>query len=130
MIVNEKGFRRIALGMKGSVEGAHLGHPDFRVGNRVFVTLQHDRAFAGLMLTPQQQAQLLRSHPNAFTPAAGAWGRAGTTIARLAAVDEETLGEAVTLAWQNAVAKGPVRPAKPGAASPAGRGGRRPKPKA
>jgi len=23
-------FRRIALGMKGAVEGAHMGHPDFR----------------------------------------------------------------------------------------------------
>jgi hypothetical protein len=127
--VDEKAFRRIALGMEGAEERAHMGHPDFRVGNRIFVTLQHDRAFAGLMLTPGQQAQFLRSHPDAFTPAAGAWGRAGSTIVRLAGVDEETLGEAVTMAWQNAVAKGPSRPAKKGAAGPARRA-RRPRSKA
>ena len=27
-------FRRIALEMKGAVEGAHMGHPDFRVNGR------------------------------------------------------------------------------------------------
>src|SRR5688572_29037591 len=33
-------FRRIALGMSGAVEGAHMGHPDFRtgVGGRIFAT--------------------------------------------------------------------------------------------
>ena len=32
-------------------------------------------------------------------------GRAGEYTVRLEAVDEETLGEALTLAWQNIVAK-------------------------
>jgi hypothetical protein len=31
---------------------------------------------------------------------------------RLDAVDEEMLGEALTLAWQNGVAKGPSKPRK------------------
>jgi hypothetical protein len=39
-------------------------------------------------------------------PEAGAWGRAGSTRVQLASVDEEALGEALTLAWQNAVQKG------------------------
>jgi hypothetical protein len=30
------GFRRIALGMEGAVEGAHMAHPDFRVNKRIF----------------------------------------------------------------------------------------------
>ena len=102
----------MALAMEGAEEGAHMGHPDFRAGNRIFVTLQHDRAFGGLMLTPDQQARFLGEYPKAFEPAAGAWGRAGATIVRLAAVPEEALGEAITLAWQNAVAKGPSRPAR------------------
>ena len=102
----------MALAMEGAEEGAHLGHPDFRVGNRIFVTLQHDRAFGGLLLTPDQQARFLSEYPKAFEPAAGAWGRAGATIVRLPAVPEEALGEAITLAWQNAVAKGPSRPSR------------------
>ncbi len=35
--------------------------------------------------------------------------RAGATTVRLDAVDEETLGEALTLAWQNTAGKGSAR---------------------
>ena len=96
-------FRRMALGMEGAVEGAHMGHPDFRVNNRIFATLHHDREFGMVSLTPDQQAQFMRAYPGAFAPESGAWGRAGSTRVRLASVHEETLGEAVTLAWQNIV---------------------------
>jgi hypothetical protein len=86
-----------------------MGHPDFRVNNRIFATLTHDRVFGGLMLTPAQQERLLREHPGAFEPASGAWGRAGATMVRLTSVSEEVLGEALTLAWQNAVRTGGPR---------------------
>ena len=100
-------FRRIALGMEGAVEGAHMGHPDFRVNGRIFATLHHDREFGMVKLTPDQQAQFTRAHPGTFAPESGAWGRAGSTRVRLASVHEETLGEAVTLAWQNIANEGP-----------------------
>ena len=48
-------FRRIVLGLEGAVEGAHMGHPDFRVNNRIFATLHHDREFGMVTLTPEQQ---------------------------------------------------------------------------
>ena len=110
--MRERDFRRIALGMEGAVEGSHMGHPDFRVNNRIFATLHHDPAFGGLALTPRQQERFLREHADAFEPASGAWGRAGATTVRLASVVEEALGEAMTLAWQNTVAKGPSRSAR------------------
>ena len=91
-------FRRIVLGLPGAVEGAHMGHPDFRVKNRIFATLHHDQQFGMVTLTPDQQAQFTRDHPEAFTPENGAWGRSGCTSVRLAAIQEDTLGEAVTLA--------------------------------
>ena len=87
--MREHDFRRIALGMDGAVEGAHMGHPDFRVNNRIFATLHHDRAFGGLALTPTQQGRFLGVHPDVFEPASGAWGRAGATTVRLALVPEE-----------------------------------------
>ena len=112
-------FRRMALGMKGAVEAAHMGHPDFRVGNRIFATLHHGRAFGMVKLTPDQQAQFLREHPDAFTPESGAWGLAGCTKVRLAAVEEETLGEALTLAWQNtATTRASARPTRKRSAGP------------
>ena len=110
--MQEKDFRRIALGMAGAVEGAHMGHPDFRVNNRIFATLHDDRAFGMVSLTPAQQQQLMHAHPDAFAPESGAWGRAGSTRVTLASIHEETLGEAVTLAWQNTVNKGPSTPAR------------------
>jgi hypothetical protein len=52
-------------------------------------------------LTPDQQRLFVHGHPESFTPEAGAWGRGGCTAVLLASVDEDTLGEALTLAWQN-----------------------------
>lgn len=52
-------------------------------------------------LTPDQQAAFIEDHPKAFSPEAGAWGRNGCTRVILTAIDEDTLGEALTLAWRN-----------------------------
>ena len=115
-------FRRMALGMQGAVEGAHMGHPDFRVNSRIFATLHHDRAFGMVKLTPEQQERFIQDHADGFAPESGAWGRAGCTKVRLAAVDEETLGEALTLAWQNlARTKTSTRPTRRRPAGPARR---------
>ena len=97
-------FRRIALEFDGAVEKAHMGHPDFRAPNgKIFATLHADDVHGMVKLTPDQQARFVADHPGAFAPAAGAWGRGGSTLVALAAIDAETLGEAMTLAWQNAV---------------------------
>ena len=102
-------FRRIALGLADASEGAHMGHPDFRVNGRIFATLHADNKHGMVKLPPRQQERFVREHADAFVPENGAWGRQGCTRVRLAAVDEETLGEAVTLAWQTASLKSEVR---------------------
>ena len=116
-MLKEHDFRRIALGMADAIEGAHMGHPDFRVQGRIFASLHHDRQMAGrgpmagmVVLTPGQQQQFMEDHPAAFSPESGAWGRSGCTRVELDAVDEDTLGDAMTLAWQNAVEKPPGVP--------------------
>jgi hypothetical protein len=105
-------FRRIALGLKDAVEGAHMGHPDFRVGGRIFATLHADDLHGMVKVSPDLQERLVREFPAAFVPENGAWGRAGCTRVRLPEADEDTLGEAMTLAWQRASAEGPTKPAK------------------
>jgi hypothetical protein len=104
-------FRRIALAMPDAVEGAHMGHPDFRANGRIFATLHADHQWGKVKLTPDQQGRFMRDFPGAFAPESGAWGRQGCTAVRLDAVDEETLGEALTLAWRNNTTKTPRRPA-------------------
>lgn len=105
-----KDFRRLALAMTGAVEGAHMGHPDFRANGRIFATLHPDGEFAMVKLAPDQQQRFVQEHPHTFAPENGAWGCQGCTRARLAVADEETLGEAITLAWRHSAAKKAVAP--------------------
>jgi hypothetical protein len=95
-------FRKIALRMQDAIEGEHMAHPDFRTNGCIFATLHPDGEQGMVKLTPDQQQGFMRDHSRAFTPASGAWGRQGCTMVQLSAVDEETLGDAMTLAWQAA----------------------------
>ena len=106
-------FRRIALGMKDATEGAHMGHPDFRVNGRIFATIHPDHRAGMVKLTPEQQEDFIRDYPGTFAPEAGAWGREGCTRVTLAAGDEEAVGEAMTLAWQNVARAAAAKAAKP-----------------
>jgi hypothetical protein len=107
-----KDFRRLALALDGALESAHMGHPDFRAHGRIFATIQHDPQWGALMLTPEQQRRFLDEHPSAFKPAAGAWGVSGSTLVHFASIDEDTMGEALTLAWQNSAAKAAAKTAR------------------
>jgi YjbR protein len=96
-------FRRIALSLEGASESAHMGHPDFRVNGRIFATIHHDHKSGMVKLTPEQQQHFVTENPEIFVPENGAWGRAGSTKVMFRAADEDILGEALTLAWQNSV---------------------------
>jgi hypothetical protein len=95
------GFRRIALGLDGAIESEHMGHPDFRANGKIFATIKHDNKSGMVKLTPEQQQKFVRDAPASFAPENGAWGRAGCTKVVFSSVDEDMLGEAMTLAWQN-----------------------------
>ena len=100
-------FRRTALSLPEATESAHMGHPDFRVRNKIFASLGvPDAAWGMVKLTPEQQDMLMASEPAAFKPAAGAWGRRGYTHVRLAAVNRTTLRSALGMAWRNTAPKG------------------------
>jgi hypothetical protein len=111
-MLNPEKFRRIALGMQKAIEGAHMGHPDFRVNGSIFATLHPDGRQGMVKLTPDQQKEFLAANPATFVPASGAWGRHGCTMVHLHKADEATVGEAMTLAWQNAVNKKPAARSK------------------
>lgn len=99
-------FRRIALSLPEASERAHMNHPDFRIGGKIFVTLGYpDKDHGMVVLTPEEQARLLQSHPKVFSPAKGAWGRRGSTCVLLGAVDSTTLRKAMTAAWRKRAPK-------------------------
>ena len=94
-------FREIALSFPESEERSHMNHPDFRVGGKIFATLGPDQDWGMAKLTPVQQQDFVHTAPAIFKPAAGKWGEGGATLISLADADAETVGGALTLAWQN-----------------------------
>jgi len=91
------------LGLTGATEGAHMGHPDFRVGGRIFATLSADETTAMVKLPVDHQARFIETQAS-FRPASGAWGLQGATLVDLAGADDEVVGEAATIAWQHVAA--------------------------
>jgi hypothetical protein len=92
-----------------------MGHPDFRANGRIFATLHPDGYRGMVKLTPPQQKAFIDANGQLAAPASGAWGRQGCTMVVLDGLDQDVLGEWITLAWQNTVkppraAKKPARP--------------------
>jgi hypothetical protein len=99
-------FRQLALSLPGASESAHMGHPDFRAGGKIFATLgAPDDAWGMVKLTPEQQRTFVRKAPRVFVPCNGAWGRHGCTSVLLRGVTPTTLKPALKAAWENVTAK-------------------------
>ena len=83
-----------------------MTHADFRAGGKIFATLgSPDEAWGMASLMPEQQEHFMTLAPEAFKPAAGAWGRGGSTLVRLEAVTEEVLEAALAAAWRKRAPK-------------------------
>jgi hypothetical protein len=77
-------FRALALSLPEAVESAHMNHPDFRVGKKIFATLGYPNKESGcVMLLSADQLFFVKEHPSIFTPSNGAWGRGGATVVNL-----------------------------------------------
>ena len=119
-------FRHLALGFPETEERAHMDHPDFRVHGKIFATLGYpEHGWAMVKLTPEQQHNFVEAYPAAFVPAAGAWGRAGSTTVRLKAAPKAVVRQALASAWRNTAPKsiaGPLPDRPSSGANPALRG--------
>jgi hypothetical protein len=98
-------FRELALELPGAEERSHMNHPDFRVGGKIFATLDAEEVWGMAKLTPEQQAGFMEAEPEVFIPAAGAWGRGGSTRILLAVADPESVRRALFAAWRNTAPK-------------------------
>ena len=99
-------FRELALSFPEAIESAHMHHPDFRVGGKIFATLGYpDENSAMVKLSADDQKEFVRTSPGVFTPVKGAWGRQGATTINLAATTTGIAREALTAAWHNTAPK-------------------------
>jgi hypothetical protein len=99
-------FRKLALGLPETEEDEHMGHPDFRVGGKIFATLgAPDKEWGMVKLAPDEQSEFMRAEPEVFKPVKGGWGRRGATNVFLKAGTEATVRPALFAAWRNIAPK-------------------------
>ncbi len=91
--------RGLALMLPETVAGAHQGHPDFRVGGRIYATLWTDEERVVLRLTHERQAGMVAAEPDVFEPVPGTWGSRGWTSLALDAAEEDLLRRGLLNAW-------------------------------
>jgi hypothetical protein len=104
--MTEDEFRKLALALPEASEASHMGHPDFRVGGKIFATLGHpERGWAMVKLTPDQQEVFVRSHSSVFVPVSGGWGARGATNVHLQSAGEPIVRDALETAWRNTAPK-------------------------
>jgi len=104
--VTANDFRQIALSLPDTSESAHMDHPDFRVGGKIFATLGYPDAGWGMVkLLSVDQQLVVTAAPDVFVPAKGAWGRLGATCVHLQKATKRSVRDAMTAAWRNTAPK-------------------------
>ena len=87
--------RELALAFPESQEGSHMSHPDFRVRNKIFATLNGAETMVNVKIDPANLDALLRSEPDLYKDVwAGRW--LGMEISR---VDADSLRNLLEDAW-------------------------------
>jgi len=99
-------FRELALSFPEAIESAHMRHPDFRVGGKIFATLRYPNENSAMVkLSSDEQKEFVGSNPDVFQPAKGAWGQRGSTIVHLPSATIDIVREALTAAWRSTAPK-------------------------
>ena len=105
-------FRELALSFPEATESAHMHHPDFRVGGKIFATLGYpDDDSAMVKLSPDEQKEFVRKSPGVFNAVKGAWGRQGATNIYMPAARTSVVRDALSAAWRNTAPKRLLRQA-------------------
>jgi hypothetical protein len=106
IIVTPDEFRRQSLDIEGAVESAHMRHPDFRIGGKIFATFGHPDGEHGMVkLTVEQQRLFVKQAPSVFAPCNGAWGQKGCTSVVLRSAEENVVAAALDAAAENVASK-------------------------
>jgi hypothetical protein len=104
------------MALPEAVEGAHMGHPDFRVRNRIFASMPAKGRQMNMRTTPANLDALTRADPRTYRDVWG--GRAlGVDLGR---VSRPTLRTLLLEAWTLVAPRELTRAAQPTAPSPRG----------
>ena len=95
--------RKIFLEQPQAEEKSHHGHPDFRVGGKIFATLQPTRKVAVVMLSLADQAGAMQMNPEALT--LKYWGKKPYVEVDIEQANVALLRALAKAAWRNIAPK-------------------------
>ena len=91
-------LRAMALALPEVEEKGHMGHPDFRVRNKIVVNLDEEARTTTIKVGLDDQAALVATDPQTFS-LAGGWAKYGWTTIHLDHVDADELDELLRDVW-------------------------------
>ncbi len=111
-MISEKVFRTLALAFPDATEHPHFEITSFRVGKKIFATLNADHNRATLLLPLLQQDAIVSLNPKAFSPVPNKWGTHGWTHVDLKQVKKGLLTDALEVAYTAVAPKKPTSATK------------------
>jgi hypothetical protein len=94
--LTQNDVRRLALALPEAEEGAHMGHPDLRVRNKIFASLPAKPGTVAMKIRPENLDVLVRSDPETFSDV---WGGRWLGV-KLGRVSERMLKDLLKEAWE------------------------------
>lgn len=94
--LTEAQARTLVLSLPEATEGAHMGHPDFRVRKKIFASLSHDRRMMAMRVDPTALSMMVRADPDTFKDV---WGGRWIGV-RLARIGRKDLKALLMDAWR------------------------------
>src|ERR1700686_4366383 len=91
--------RELVARLPGALEGAHHGHPDFRVQKKIFATLSAAEDHAALRLTQLEARELATRQPAAFRLVSDREPYAWVSVL-LEAISADDLSDLLEEAWK------------------------------
>jgi predicted DNA-binding protein (MmcQ/YjbR family) len=109
MSITAQRVRELVASLADAQEGAHHGHPDFRVNNKIFATLSEAEDRAALRLTAVEARALAEGAPTVFRLVSDREPASWVSVL-LANADEAQFGDLLEEAWTLRVNEKPARP--------------------
>jgi hypothetical protein len=108
MSITAQRVRELVAALADAHEGAHHGHPDFRVNNKIFATLTEGEDRAALRLTSVEARALAERAPEVFRLVSDREPVTWVSV-RLASADEAEVTDLLEEAWSLRMSEKPAR---------------------
>lgn len=104
-MVDIETFRQMALSLPGTSEQPHFEKTSFRLGTKIFATLDVAKQIACLKLNEVDQDVFSAFDRSVIYPVPNKWGRQGWTLINLPDVRKDLLTDALSTAYSELASK-------------------------